>query len=86
MHHCHHHYGPPPVYQRGLMGVFGGIINLTTAVLYGGARISRSIVEGAVWGGAEPPYHHNCCCHHHTIHHTRHVHCVPENHDCCGCC
>jgi hypothetical protein len=85
MYHHHDCYMPPHPhpYQPGLMGVFGGVINLTTAALYGGARIVRTVVEGSVWHGEYPPHHDCCGCHHH---HVCHVHCCPETHNCCGCC
>lgn len=85
MHHHHDCYMPPHPhpYQPGLMGVFGGVINLTTAALYGGARIVRTVVEGSVWHGEYPPHHDCCGCHHH---HVCHVQCCPETHNCCGCC
>jgi hypothetical protein len=62
MHGPHGHAGYP-VYQPGLIGVFGGIINLTVAALQGGARVVRTVVEGSVWDAY--PEHHDCCTHHH---------------------
>ena len=80
----HHTPMQQPPYNPGLLGVLGGVINLTTTVLYGGARIVRTVVEGSVWYGEYPPHHHaGCGCHHH---HQCHVQCCPETHDCCGCC
>lgn len=82
----HHDYHGPPYlhpYQPGLMGVFGGVINLTTSVLYGGARMVRTVVEGSVWHGEYPPYHGSCGCRHH---HGCHVRCCPETYHSCGCC
>ena len=85
--HGHPHACGQP-YHSGLMGVFGGVINLTTSVLYGGARVVRTIVEGSVWHGEYPP-HHDCCSQHGGcgyLHHVYHRHCVPETYHCCGCC
>lgn len=62
----------------GIMGAFGGIINLTTATLYGGAKIVRNIVEGSVWHGCDCGHanHGRCdCCH--RVHHKYHVKCLP---------
>jgi hypothetical protein len=84
MHHHHDYHTPAYTYphQPGLLGVFGGVINLTTAALYGGAHIVRTIVEGSVWHGEHPPHHGRCTCHGHACH----VDCCPETHNCCGCC
>jgi hypothetical protein len=70
-----------PVQHAGLVGIFGGVINLTTAALQGGARIVRTVVEGTMWhavhdGCCEPEP--RCCCH---------VECEPPvypgSHRCC---
>lgn len=83
MHHYDYHcQQPTQLYHSGLMGVFGGVMNLTTSVLYGGASIVRTIVEGSVWH-AEYPQYHTCCQY---SQHVCHVHCCPEQYSCCGCC
>ncbi|MGD8569293.1 MAG: hypothetical protein PVJ39_14495 [Gammaproteobacteria bacterium] len=84
----HSHPAPhPQPYNPGIVGIVGGVINLTTTALYGGARVVRTIVEGSVWHGEHPYHHHGCCAHqHHGCHHACHVHCCPENYSCCGCC
>ena len=74
------HCGQP--LHAGLMGVAGGVINLTTSLLYGGARIVRTLVEGSVWHGEYPPQHGCGGC----VQHVCHLHCVPETYPCCGCC
>ncbi len=86
MNHCHPHTTcetPMAAHQPNLVDVLGGAINLATTVLYGQARVLRSIVEGAVWHG-ECHDHIGCCCHH--AHHVVHVKCVPETYDCRRCC
>ncbi len=98
MHHypyhgdCHfdHPYACGQPLHSGLMGVFGGVINLTTSMLYGGARVVRTIVEGSVWHG-EYPQQQDCCSQHDgcscgCLQHIYHRHCVPETYHCCGCC
>lgn len=95
MHHypCHEGYHGDPhacgqPFYPGLAGVFGGVINLATSVLYGGASVVRTVVEGSVWHG-EYPQHHDCCSWHGGCGCTQHVchrHCVPETYHCCGCC
>lgn len=91
-HHGFHHRQPHALhhaaaYHPGLIGVFGGLINLTTSALMGGARVIRTIVEGSVWhschmGGHHG--HHGCsCC---QPHHYYHVECHPpvyRGHCCC---
>ncbi|TAN74300.1 MAG: hypothetical protein EPN14_09325 [Gallionella sp.] len=88
MHHYPYGCGQPG--HSGLTDVFGGAINLATSVLYGGARVVRTIVEGSVWH-SEHPQHHDCCPQHGDCgcgcpHHVYHRHCVPETYHCCGCC
>lgn len=81
------HY-PHQAYPQhtGLVGLVGGIINLTTSSLFGGARIVRTLVEGSVWGAEHPPHYGSCgCCQQHCCH-VHHLHCIPETHDGCGCC
>ena len=82
--HNYHHQLPSQSYQSGLLGVFGGVISLTTATLYGGASIVRTIVEGSVWQAEHPQYGCSYCqpeCH------VCYCHCLPEaHHCCCGCC
>jgi len=83
-HHCDCHVPPyTHPYHSGLMGLVGGVLNLTTSALYGGARIVRTVVEGSVWHGEYPPHYGHCGCHHQ---HVCHVHCCPESYHCCGCC
>lgn len=86
-------YGIHPVSHRhpGLMGVFGGMIDLTTAVLQGGATLVRTIVEGSVWHGCHPGYppyypaYWSGC--HVQGHHSYYVECVPHCYPCrCSCC
>lgn len=90
MHNCTcrmPHY-PHQAYPQhtGLVGLVGGIINLTTSSLFGGARIVRTLVEGSVWGAEHPPHYGSCgCCQQHCCH-VHHLHCIPETHDGCGCC
>ncbi len=87
-HHNHHkHYPCHPTYHPGLMGVFGGIINLTTATLQGAAHITRTVVEGSVWHSCHADHHydhHSDCCH--TVHHCYHVECEPKCFKCSSCC
>jgi hypothetical protein len=60
-----HHPHPVPPYdvrgRRGIAGLIGGAIGLTTATLNGATRVVRAVVEGAVWHGIEMA----CpdCCH-----------------------
>ena len=87
MHQCPQ-YSSGPQYQPGLIHVFGGLVGLTTAALQGGARLIRTVVEGAVWEGGgcyhphmahggccEPRHEHGCGCR---------VECVPPMYT--GCC
>jgi hypothetical protein len=89
--HNHHYPGFDPHYagyppHAGLMGIIGGVINLATNTLYGGARIVRTVVEGSVWQ-AEYPHHYGMGgCHPQPCCHVCHVHCIPETYSCCGCC
>lgn len=74
------HYPPSaPRYNAGLVGLFGSMIGLTTAILYGGARVVQTIVEGSVWNSAYDCYGGCCgcdsCCH--PMHHCYHVKCQP---------
>lgn len=82
----HRHHCPPPhagtTRHPGLIGVFGGVINLTTTVLYSGARILRTVVEGAVWQDECPRCHCSCP----QTHHVHHVKCEPEYCGRCNCC
>lgn len=75
--HSFYHYPPSmpyaPVQHAGLMGVAGGMINLATTMMFGGARVVRTIVEGSLWHAEHPPYHRSS--------HPCHV-----CHVCCGCC
>jgi hypothetical protein len=86
-HHPNHHSCPHAgTSHPGLMGVFGGLIQLTTATLYGGASILRTIVEGSVWHGCHESHHYGTersCCH--EVVHCCHVTCVPPSysHGCC---
>ena len=90
-HHPRHDARPGFHHHSGLMGVFGGMINLTTAFLQGGATIVRTIVEGSVWHGCHPEhhhFHHGCCsgCYAQG-HHSYHVECLPHSYPChCSCC
>ncbi len=69
----------------GLMGIFGGFINLTTSTLQGGARIIKHVVEGSVWHAEScNDYHYNSCSCHSNCH-NYHVECVPRSYD-CSCC
>ncbi len=80
--HRHHHPAhPQPVLYGGLIGVFGGIIGLTTATLHGGARLVKTIVEDTLWGDCSHHGHYPCdpCCHHYT------VECLPHTYG-CDCC
>lgn len=85
-HRTYHSYPHVGTSHPGLMGVFGGIINLTTATLYGGASILRTIVEGSVWHGCHQGHHHggycSCCS---DVVHCCHVTCVPPSYSCCCC-
>jgi hypothetical protein len=87
-----HHPGYPyppyaPAYNPGLVDLFGSMIGLATATIYGGARVIRTIVEGSVWCS-----HHDCygdcggcdpCCH--PMHHCYDVECLPHTYHCdCG--
>ncbi len=69
-----HHHPCHNATHAGLVGVIGGLINLTTTALYGGTRIVRTIVEGAVWHAEHPPYYHGC--HHSSC-------CCQQHHSCC---
>ena len=93
-HHDHHaHYGyhehPPGLAhrvehaRRGVPGILGGAIGLTTAVLQGGASIVQSIVNNAIWYRTPRPSH-GCC---HPVHHV-HIECSPPAWGCGmhGCC
>lgn len=94
MHHhpCHGHVAsgparpcaPPP--HAGLAGVAGGVINLATSLLFGGAQIVRTLVEGSVW--QDVPTHHRGCCCGGCVQHVYHVSCVPGtcSCSCCRCC
>lgn len=88
-HYPRHGYRPRIHHHPGLMGVFGGMINLTTAILQGGATIFRTVVEGSVWHGCHPGhdhYHHGCWsgCHMEGYH-SYHVECLPHSYP-CHCC
>lgn len=83
-HDCHDngcgcHAGAP---NPGLLGVFGGIINLTTASLRGGANIIRTVVEGSVWHSHQ---HDRCGCGGRPVCHCYHTECSPRTYG-CGCC
>jgi len=76
-HHPHHpgphHPGPP--HHSGIVGVFGGAVNLATSVLYGSAGLLRNVVEGTMWHGCHPHFDHGC-----------HRGCDPcHSYDCCSC-
>lgn len=70
-----HHPGHPP--HAGVADVIGGVVNLTTAALYGGARLVRTVVEGTMWYGCHP-HHDPCVGFHPGSYHHRY-------HDCCSC-
>lgn len=66
-------YPCQPYRRGGLVGVAGGILELTTTALQAGTGLVRTVVEGAVWQGwpgywpaggyAYPPlpwYGHHC--------------------------
>lgn len=96
MHHCQAHPNAmAPGYHPGLLGVFGGFINLTTAALQGGARLVRTVVEGSIWHGCHDPWgacqsHHGhgggCGCHHGHPHGCCHVECQPPSYPGCHRC
>ncbi|GAB4379510.1 MAG: hypothetical protein Kow0042_29000 [Calditrichia bacterium] len=80
--HVKHHHPAPP--HGGLLGIFGGIVGLTTATLQSGARIIRTVVEGTLWHRTHPVYTGcGCPCHH--GYHCHHVDCCPPQYP-CGCC
>ncbi len=77
-HHNHHHAHRHCATHGGIVGVLGGVINLTTMALYGGARIIQTVVDGAAWHADHSPY----SCHQHHGHH-HHGDCRVGHHDCC---
>ena len=79
--HSHPHL-PQPMPHGGLLGIFGGVVGLTTASLQGGVRIIRHVVEGTLWHG---DYHGGCGCHCGHPHHIYHYECRPHYHGHCGC-
>lgn len=89
--HAHGQHGYSPALarrmayaRRGVPGILGGVIGLTTAALQGGASIVQSIVNNAIWYRTPLPPH-GCC---HPVHHV-HVECSPPAWSCGahgGCC
>ncbi len=74
-----------PLPNPGLVGIFGGIVNLTTTALEAGATIVRTVVEGTMWHSGPGHHHwddhccepHHCCCS---------FECRPPVHHNCGHC
>lgn len=85
-HHNNCHGGcSRPVYHHGLMGIFGGIINLTTSVMHSGARVVRTVVEGSVWHGlcnGCAPYNDRCRCYQ-PVQHCYCIECAPKTYTSC---
>lgn len=85
--HYPHHYGSG--HHAGLIGVFGGMINLSTASLQGGAKVVRNVVERILWHGCPDGghfEHHGCgpdC--HGRCHHCCCAEYVPRTYPCCCC-
>jgi hypothetical protein len=75
--HAPHGYPGYPVYQPGLIGVFGSIINLTVAALQGGARVVRTVVEGSIWESHHEHWRHDCREHFEHPHGCCRVECYP---------
>lgn len=83
MHASHYaqyeHHGNCGCQNPGLVGVFGGILGLSTALLQGSARMARTVVEGTMWYGChdycDGPYHHGSshCGQHGGQHGGRHA-------------